>query len=115
MKTRAPVIEEIKSQGTSRHTPGPYTFTGPYLTKPHVGDLSILAPEKQDGWCTVLASVTGRNYPSEDEAIATARLFACAADMFDILKRLMTGEDTAEERALLDAERLIEKVEQSDR
>lgn len=73
----------------SKHTKGPFSSTRPSLNlktgEPHT--ISILAPEKENGWSTVLAEITVRNVP-EGEAEANARLFAAAPDLLDALRSL---------------------------
>jgi len=65
----------------SKYTPGPFSRTPLGL---NTGTISILAPEKENGWSTVLASITAKNTPPE-EAEANANLFAAAPEMLEAL------------------------------
>lgn len=72
----------------SKHTVGPFSTDGDKSSS--TGKIRILAPEKETGWCTVLASINIKN-TNPEEAEANAALFAAAPEMLDVLKRWSTA------------------------
>lgn len=77
---------------------------GPYSIKTHGSTISILAPEKENGWSTVLAEISMKNTP---DAEANARLFAAAPGLKMCCEASLVYLQLADH---LDKEQLIEEL-----
>ncbi len=97
-----------------KHTKGPFSTNGDRDSS--TGTIRILAPEKETGWSSVLASISIKN-TSPEEAEANAALFAAAPDLLEEVKTLIhileKGTETPEdlEGAIEWAKELIIKAE----
>lgn len=69
----------------SKHTPGPFIVRPPGHNG---GNYCILAPEKENGWSSVVAILTPRNDMLVE---ANAALFAAAPEMLEALKQAVSA------------------------